>query len=147
MRIFLELLELLGLLIAALDFFEISPKIQDWIDKGRYKYFVWLDDKGNEKFAYSNPVVGILSLASSVLLVWFCYAAWTNSPTALPLLAWWLVAALGPFLTLFVLLPALYNVLLIINKSPSKTVGSFAFGLALFSWGLQRWWHAGHPCG
>src|SRR5580658_7596585 len=76
MRIFLELLELLGLLIAALDFFEISPKIQDWIDKGRYKYFVWLDDKGNEKFAYSNPVVGILSLASSVLLVWFCYAAW-----------------------------------------------------------------------
>jgi hypothetical protein len=146
MKILLQGLELLGLLIAAFDFFEISPRIQTWIDNKRYKYFVWLDDKGNEKFAYSNPIVGLLSLASAVLLVWFCYAAWTHAANALPLLGWFFVVGVGPFVLLFVLIPLLYNLLLIINRSRSKTVGSVAFGLALLSWGLQRWWQYVHPC-
>jgi hypothetical protein len=145
-KITLEVLELLGLLIAGLDFLGISPKIQAWIDKRRRGYFFWLDAKGNEKIAFSNAFSGVISLASTVLLIWFCYASYTHDPAAPVILAWWFLVGVAPFLFLFVVLPSLYNLLLIINRSPSKTVGSFAFGLALVSWGLQRWWQHLHPC-
>ncbi len=130
----------------ALDFLGISPKIQTWIDKRRRGYFFWLHAKGNEKIAFSNAVSGVLSLASSVLLVWFCYASYMHDPAAPVILGWWFLVGVAPFLFLLVVLPALYNLLLIINKAPSKTVGSFAFGLALVSWGLQRLWQHSHPC-
>jgi hypothetical protein len=147
MRIFLELLELLGLLVAALEFFDITPKIQDWIDKWRKKFFQWLKGKGNERIAYNKTFVRIMSLVSFTLFAWLWYSIYTHSPMAISLYVWWAIIVGGPLLTLFILLPLLYDLLVIINRAPSKTVGFFSFGLALLSWGLQWWWHSGHPCG
>jgi hypothetical protein len=82
MRHLLEFLELLGLLIAMSDFFGFSPKVQAWINSKRRGFFFWLDARGNEKIVNSNAFAGTVSLASAVLLVWFCYASYTHAANA-----------------------------------------------------------------
>jgi hypothetical protein len=128
------------------DFFGFTPKIQDWINRERRGFFFWLDAKGNEKIVNSNAFAGTVSLVSSVLLVWFCYASYTHSANAPVLLASWFLVGVAPFLLLFFVLPAAYNLLLIINRAPTQTVGAVAFGLAISSWVLQRVWQHAHPC-
>jgi hypothetical protein len=146
MALTLKVLEWLGLAVAGLDFLDWTPKIQAWIDRNRYRCFIWLDDKGNERFAKSNWVVGITSLASCALFVWWWYAWLSDAPNAQQVFLWWLLVATGLFIILFVLIPAFFNIMLIINRVPSKTVGAFAFFLAVITSLLGYLWHASHRC-
>lgn len=146
MQSLLVILEVLGLLLATLDLIGVSPKIQVLIDKYRYKYFKWLYLRGNEKVATKTLFVVCYSVPVWSLFAWFWYALLTKSPDAGQVFVWWAAVALGPLVLLFLLLPLVYNALLLINSSKSKTVGTIAFVAAVLSSVLQRVWLHAHPC-
>jgi hypothetical protein len=134
----LVILEVLGLLMAALEFFGLSPKVQAWIDKYRRKYFDWLYLKGHEKILGSTLFVLLVNIPAFVLLPWLLYAAITKSAVA-GILALTLLAVITiPFAFFAIVLPLVYNLLLTIDKSKGKTIGTVGFALAIGSSIAQR---------
>jgi hypothetical protein len=147
MKSLLVILEMLGLALAVLDFIGLSSNVQHWIDKHRYRLYGWLDRKEHEKVAHSKPYALIIMVPSWILFAWFWYALVTKSSLTWPLYGSWMLVTIGPLLLLYVLLPILYNFLLLINRSGGKTVGTVGLSIAILSSIVQRVWAGDSACG
>ena len=135
-KAFLLFLEGVGLIVALLDFTGWSKRLQDGIDHYRFRFFFWLLNKKHEKL--SEKIIQILWFPAFALSVAITYGLFTGAIWWLNASMLWLGITLVPLLMLYVGLPLIYNLLLTINRSPSKTMGFASLVVAVSSFVLQR---------
>ena len=125
-----------GLIIALLDFTGWSKRLQDGIDHHRLRFFFWLLNKKHEQLA--DRIIQILWFPAFALSIAVAYGLFTGAIWWLNASMLWLGITLVPLIMLYACLPLFYNLLLTINRSPSKTMGFVSLIVALSSFILQR---------
>ena len=132
MRIFLETMEVFGLTLAILDFWNLSDKIEKFLDKIRNKLRTiipkdfWSILAGCLKFSFFIFIMFFLGAILGLVLGNYnsLYHAVSTAIQPSIIIALYLITAFG-------FIPALYWTMHLLNLAKSGTVGSIGLGVSL----------------